>query len=173
MLTKLKYTGVQIKDLIEIYCLFIRSRAEYMSVVWHSSLTAAESKKIENIQKTSLKIILGDGFEDYPSSLSSTGLQELSVRRTSRCLSFAKRCLKNPLTAGMFPLNPEHGNAVRRSEKYIVNFAHTENYRHSTVPYCQRLLNQHDMEEEEDMRRMRRDEEEEMRRMRREEARHQ
>ena len=23
----------------------------------------------------------------------------------------------------------------------MVNFAHTENYRNSTVPYCQRLLN--------------------------------
>ena len=184
MLTKLKYTGVQVRDLIEIYCLFIRSRAEYMSVVWHSSLTAAESKKIENIQKTSLKIILGDSFVDYPSSLVSTGLQELSARRESRCLSFAKRCLKNPLTADMFPLNPEHGNAVRKSEKYIVNFAHTENYRQSTVPYCQRLLNQHDIEEEERRRRRRREEEEEkrrrdqedeedMRRMGREEARHQ
>ena len=161
MLTKLKYTGVSIKDLIEIYCLFIRSRAEYMSVVWHSTLTVAQAQKIENIQKTSLKIILGENYIDYPTSLSSTALQELSIRRKDRCLSFAKRCLKNPLTAGMFPLNPEHtydvSGCVRRTEKYRVNFAHTESYRQSTVPYCQRLLNQNDRVEEE-RRRMRREE---------------
>ena len=49
MLSKLKYTGVSTKDLLEIYSLFIRSRAEYMSVVWHSSLTLIEDKKIENL----------------------------------------------------------------------------------------------------------------------------
>ena len=161
MLTKLKYTGVNVKDLIEIYCLFIRSRAEYMSVVWHSSLTAAEGKRIENIQKTSLKIILGESYIDYPTSLVSTALQELSIRREARCLSFAKRCRKNPLTAGMFPQNPEQVYDVqrtgRRTEKYRVNFARTENYRQSTVPYCQRLLNQHNFMEEE-RRRMRREE---------------
>ena len=59
MLSKLKYTGVSTKDLLDIYSLFIGSRAEYMSVVWHSSLTSMEEKKIENIQKTSPKIILG------------------------------------------------------------------------------------------------------------------
>ena len=55
MLTKLKYAGVTIEDLIEIYCLFVRSCAEYCSVVFHSSMTQEQSKKIENIQKTSLK----------------------------------------------------------------------------------------------------------------------
>jgi hypothetical protein len=39
MLSKLKYVGVSRKDLIQIYCLFVRSRAEYASVAFHSSLT--------------------------------------------------------------------------------------------------------------------------------------
>ena len=30
---------------------------------------------------------------------------------------------------------------LRNTEKYIVNFARTENYRNSAVPYFQRLLN--------------------------------
>jgi hypothetical protein len=61
----------------------------------------------------------------------------------------------------MFPQNPEHtydvSGCVRRTEKFRVNFARTENYRQSAVPYCQRLLNQHDLLEEE-KRRMRREE---------------
>ena len=30
---------------------------------------------------------------------------------------------------------------LRNTEKYAVNFARTENYQNSAVPYCQRLLN--------------------------------
>ena len=58
MLSKLKYTGVSTEDLLDIYKLFIRSKAEYMSALWHSGLTQEEEQKIENIQKSSLKIIL-------------------------------------------------------------------------------------------------------------------
>ena len=157
MLTKLKYTGVNRRDLLEIYSLFVRSRAEYMSVAWHSSLTAEEDHKIENIQKTSLKIILGDNYVDYPTSLIDTGLKSLSERRQDRCLAFAKRCLSNPQTRDMFPLNQENHQDLRQPEKYTVNFASTENYRRSTVPFCQRLLNRAHKEEEE-RRRERREE---------------
>ena len=112
-----------------------------MSAVWHSSLTLLEANKIENIQKTSLKIIFGESYEDYLSSLAKTGLKSLLERRKISCLSFAKRCLKNPHTKQMFPLNPENIQNVRQPEKYSVNFARTKNYRNSAVPYCQRLLN--------------------------------
>ena len=78
MLSKLKYVGVSTEDLIEIYTLFIRSRAEYLSVVWHSSLTAQQTNKIENIQRTSLKIIVGDNYVDYPAALEMTALENLS-----------------------------------------------------------------------------------------------
>jgi hypothetical protein len=149
MLSKLKYTGVKQQDLLDIYKLFIRSRAEYLSVVWHSSLTAAQSHKIENIQKTSLKIILADKYDHYESSCEITGLKFLSVRRVDRCLAFAKRCLKNPQVAKMFPKNTSSSLDLRNTEKYVVNKARTENYRMSAVPYCQRLLNQEHKQQEE------------------------
>ena len=41
----------------------------------------------------------------------------------------------------MFPRNPEHAQNVRTREKFLVNFAHTEIYKKSAVPYCQMLLN--------------------------------
>ena len=124
-----------------------------MSVVWHNSLTTIEDKKIENIQKTSLKIILGESYEDHSSSLAKTGITSLSERRKTCCLSFAKRCLKNPHTKQMFPLNTERSNrvSVRHAEKYLVNFARTENYRNSAIPYCQRLLNEDNKQEQERM----------------------
>ena len=149
MLSKLKYTGVKKQDLLDIYKLFIRSRAEYLSVVWHSSLTAAQSHKIENIQKTSLKIILADKYDHYESSCETTGLKFLSVRREDRCLAFAKHFLKNPQVAKMFPQNTSGSLDLRNTERYVVNKARTENYRKSAVPYCQRLLNQEHKQQEE------------------------
>ena len=149
MLTKLHYVGVCTEDLIEIYVLFIRSRAEYMSVLWHSSLTVEQSNKIETIQRTYLKIILQENYVDYSAACEMTGLEELSIRRKNRCLQFAKKCLKNPLTYDMFPTNPPIVHNVRVTEKYHVNFAHTESYKQSAVPYCQRLLNQDTQEREE------------------------
>ena len=124
-----------------------------MSVVWHNSLTTIEDKEIENIQKTSLIMILGESFEDYSSSLAKTGIKSLSEWRKTRCLSFAKRCLKNPQTKQMFPLNLKRSNSVsvRHTEKYLVSYARTENYGNSAIPYCQRLLNEDNKQEQERM----------------------
>ena len=64
MITKLKYVGVRREDLLTIYILFIRSVTEYCSVLFHSSLTQGQANKIEKIQKTCLKVILGDDYQD-------------------------------------------------------------------------------------------------------------
>ena len=124
-----------------MYTLFIRSRAEYLSVVWHSSLTAEQTNKIENIQRTSLKIILDKNYVDYSAALEMTVLDNLFSRRQKRCLSFAKNSLKCPVGQALLPRNPDHDQHVRTREKFLVNFSHTENYKKSAVPYCQNLLN--------------------------------
>ena len=141
MLSKLKYVGVGIEDLLEIYSLTIRSRTEYLSVVWHSSLTLQHSQKIENFQKTSLKIIIGDNYIDYPAALEMTTFEELSVGRQKRCLSFTKKFLKYPIRASLFPQNHHNDQNLRTQEKYRVNFVHTESYKHSAFQFCQNLLN--------------------------------
>jgi hypothetical protein len=143
MLTKLKYVGVGIEDLIDIYSLFVRSCAEYCSVVFHSSLTNEQSRKLENIQKTSLKIILSDNYVNYPAACEMTGLLSLAERRQNRMLSYAKKCISHPENSRFFPLNTNlyQDPQIRDTEKYKVNFSHGEIYRKSTIPTCQRLLN--------------------------------
>ena len=146
LITKLKYVGVETEDLIEIYILFIRSITEYCSVVFHSSLTIEQSAKLEKIQKTCLKIILGDSYVNYEATLEMCGLQTLADRRVQRCLNFALKAVKHPKNHRLFPLNPvqsEHN--TREREKYEVNFARTSSYQNSTIPFCQRLLNAHAM----------------------------
>ena len=143
ILSRLKYVGTTIEDLIDIYILFIRSIAEYCSVVFHSSLTVEQSGNIERIQKTALKIILDESYVSYESALEMVGLQSLYDRREKRCLEFAIKCTNNKRTTTMFPQNTKQTTSSRKHEPFIVNFARTETYRRSAIPYCQRLLNNH------------------------------
>ena len=70
-----------------------------------------------------------------------TGLEELSLRRQKRCLAFAKCSLKYSVGPVLFPENIDNGQNIRTRDKFVVNFAHTESYKKSAVPYCQNLLN--------------------------------
>ena len=81
MIKKLKYAGVSLEDLIEIYILFIRSVVEYCAVAFYSTLTQEQPRKLEKIQKPCLKVILGDMYIDYTSALEMCGLLTLSKRR--------------------------------------------------------------------------------------------
>ena len=146
LITKLRYVGVGRDDLINIYILFIRSVAEYCSVIFHSSLTQQQSLKLEGIQKTCLKVILGEEYCDYETALEICGLESLEKRRKKRCLDFSLKCLKHPRNQRLFPSNSKvTTHDLRSKEPFIVNFARTSAYQNSTIPYCQRLLNQHFM----------------------------
>ena len=143
MITKLKYIGVSREDLLDIYVLYIRSVTEYCSVSFHSSLTQEQSQKLERIQKTCLRVILGEHYEDYKTALDICGLETLSDRRGKRCLDFALKCVKHPRNRRLFPFNQnQNEHDVRVHEQFKVNFS-TSTYRDSTIPYCQRLLNDH------------------------------
>ena len=131
MLSKLKYAGVSIEDLLEIYCLFVRSKAEYCSVVFASSLTLDQKKKLENIEKTCLRIILQEMYIGYTEACEMLSISPISARREARMLNYAKKCVKHPTNARFFPRNPNHSvnPLIREREPFKVNFTRTETYR--------------------------------------------
>ena len=51
-------------EMINIYILFIRSMVEYACVAWHSSITDEESRSIERVQKTALRVIMKEEYLD-------------------------------------------------------------------------------------------------------------
>ena len=143
LITKLKYVGVKRDDLIDVYKLFNRSLLEYCCVAFHSSLNLDNIQDIERIQKTALRVIFGEDYQDYQSALRQSGLETLHSRRESRCLNFALKCVKHPLNYRLFPQHQTPVNDLRQTEKFVVNFAKTSTYQKSTIPYCQKLLNEH------------------------------
>ena len=133
-----------------MYQLFIRSCTEYCSVAFHTSLTETKSHSLERLQSTCLKVILQDNYVSYFSALEMTGLQTLPERREERCLNFSLKCIKHPQNSRFFPLNSniQNNKDIRKRENFHVNFVRTEDYKQSTIPYCQRLLNSHFKEKE-------------------------
>ena len=142
LLKKAASFGASKEDLKDIYVLFIRSILEQSAVVWSSSLTCENKNDLERVQKSALRIILGNEFKNYSSALNRLNLLTLEERREQLCLSFAKKCTKNDKMKHMFPLNEhKHSMKTRHKEKYKVYKAKTERLKKSAVIHMQHLLN--------------------------------
>ena len=141
ILRNLSSFHVPIPELVNIYCLYIRSVAEQSSVVWSSSITSGEEYDLERIQKVALRIILGEKYVDYKNALNITNLQTLQARREMLSQRFAVKCTKNIRTKDMFPLAVNNVN-TRNSERYQVTKARTNRLYVSAIPSMQRKLNQ-------------------------------
>ena len=140
ILKKLYSFHVPVEDLINIYCLYIRSVAEQSSVVWGSSLTQGQEYDLERIQKVALRIILDGNYLCYTNALQIAGLKTLKERRSHLSLNFAKKCVTNEATKSMFPLKAQICS-TRNPEKYRVTTARTSRLAKSAIPTMQRQLN--------------------------------
>ena len=146
LLHKLVSFSVPVKDLINIYILYIRSIIEHSCQVWHSSLTLDNLQSLERVQKNALRIILQKEYLNYSNALSVTGLDSLFDRRNNLCLRFAIACTRNEQTKSMFPANPVSNSydvTTRHREKYKVTLCKTKRFQNSSIPYMQNLLNIH------------------------------
>ena len=138
ILKNLFHFNLPIVEMMEIYCLYIRSVVEQACVVWHSSLTKGEQLDIERIQKVAMRIILQENYVSYSHALKITGMPTLKSRRNKLCLTFAKNCVKTNLTNDMFPVNSNNVN-TRQHEKFYVPHAKTDRFAKSAIPYMARL----------------------------------
>ena len=111
-------------------------------MVWHSSLSIKDKNDLERVQKSALKVILGEKYISYRHALDVMRMDSLERRRQNLCLKFAKQCIKNEKLRNIFPRNQkDHSMEKRSGEKFIVKKAFTERYKRSAIPSMQRLLN--------------------------------
>ena len=114
----------------------------FKQVIYGEDLIFEKIKNIESIQKTSLKVILGDNYNSYEAAMEMCGLESLSQRRENRCLKFGIWCSRN--TNAIFPCNPTTDtHNIRKRKFYKVNSSRREIYKKSANPYIQRKLNDH------------------------------
>ena len=112
--------------------------------MWHSSLTKENSDDIERVQKSAVKIMLGNKYIGYQKSLEKLDIETLKDRRNQLCLNFALKSRKNPKTKHMFPENEKlHTMQLRNPERFKVEQAKTERFKNSSIIFMQNLLNKH------------------------------
>ena len=146
LVRKVASFGASQDDLKNIYFLFVRSLLEQSATVWHSSLTRENSDDLERVQKSAIKVILGNEYKSYNESLLKLDMESLEDRRETLCLKFAQKCLKNPKTKNIFPENERiHNMQTRNPEKYVVQHANTERLKKSAIIFMQNLLNKNEL----------------------------
>ena len=134
--------NVPMKDLRDLYVLFVRSILEQSAPVWHSSITQENSKSIERVQKSAVRLILGNNYITYSQGLQKLNLQTLEDRRIELCLNFALKCSKDSTLSHMFPKYvKEHGMKTRSNQVFKVHHANTQRYKKSPIIFMQNLLN--------------------------------
>ena len=145
LLRKVSSFCTDYEELKNIYILYVRSILEQSATVWHSSLTDENKNDLERVQKTALKVILGDSYMSYENALKILDIETLNDRRIDLCLNFARKSSKHPKMKWMFPLNDKtHQMGTRKPEKYKVQHANTDRLKDSALIFMQNLLNEHE-----------------------------
>ena len=154
ILSKLKSFGLNTEELINIWKTMIRPITEYACPLWHSALSEAEIKQIEDLQKTALGMILGTFYIDfkkyykigkdivtYEHALQKYGLTTLLQRREVLTQKFALQTVKHPNHRKIFEFTTAKNMTTRKAHKIQEKFCETGRYYKSAVPYMSRILN--------------------------------
>ena len=117
ILRKISSFGASYNDLKTIYIAYIRSILEQSCTVWNSGLTEENARDIERVQKSALKLILAEKYQNYENALNILELETLEDRRKNLCLEFAKKCLKNEKMKSLLGENEKiHEMKTRKRE---------------------------------------------------------
>ena len=146
ILRKTAAFGASKEDLVTIYKSFVRSHLEQCAPVWHSSLSAENTRDLERVQKSAIRIILGGKYCGYKKSFAMLELESLETRRRELCVNFAKKCINNPKLSHMFPIREKnHHMDLRNRSKFKVQFSKCERLKKSAIVYMQNLLNEEEI----------------------------
>ena len=89
LVRKVASFGASEEDIKNINFLLVRSLLEQSATVWHSSITEENNQDLERVQKSAVKLILGEQYIDYKKGLMKLDIESLEQRRENLCLNFA------------------------------------------------------------------------------------
>ena len=138
MLKRIKEVGGSQDDMLLVYLVQIRCRTELACPAWNGALTKKDIKVLESIQKTAVKIILGNKFSSYKAALEMLKIPTLESRRYKLCISFSKKTVKSKKFAPWFKLMEKQ---TRYGQKYSIPKTRTITYRKSPLIYLTEILN--------------------------------
>ena len=134
----LKRSGAGSDDLLSFYVTVIRPVLEYACPVWHSSLTVAQTKSLESLQRSAMSIAFGDG--DCTLSLTRAGLDTLQARREQLTERFFRRGVLPESSCLHYLLPAKRDVSVTDRLRHARTFEHlmcrTVKFQNSFIPYC-------------------------------------
>ena len=143
MFAKLKAFRASRDDLLRVWTSYLRPICEYAAPLWHSSLSAADTSKIERIQKRALRLILGSDYTSYDDALETLKIPSMSQRRQQLCLKFGNSLLKSPKFNHLLPFRDSvrtlRNNPCDQVQEFQCN---NDRYFNSAIPFLARLLNE-------------------------------
>ena len=141
MLNALRNYAAPVGDMLTIFQIYIRPILEYACAVWHPALTKNQCYQLERIQKRTCKIILGNNYKDYESSLRELKITSLANRREELVLKFGQQVLNSEKHRHLLPEKRSNNHNLRHSNKFPQPLCNTNKYQKSTIPYIIKKLN--------------------------------
>jgi len=137
-LKQLKRSGAGRDDLLCFYGTVIRPVLEYDCPVWYSSLTAAQTKALESLQRSALRIIYHDG--DYTILRIRAGYDTLESRREQLTERFFNRRVIPEMSCLHYLLPDKRDVSVTGRLRHARTLeplkSRTVKFSHSFLPYC-------------------------------------
>jgi len=136
-LKQLKRSGAGRDDLLYFYVTVIRRVLEYARPVWHSSLTAAQTKALESLQRRAMRVIFQDN--DYTMLRIIAGLETLESRRDQLTERFFQRSVLPESSCLHYLLPDKSDPSVTDRLRHPRNFetlkSRTAKFQNSLIPY--------------------------------------
>ncbi|KAK3877796.1 hypothetical protein Pcinc_017526 [Petrolisthes cinctipes] len=105
MLRRLKSLGMQLRELRNIFIMFILPKLTYASPAWSSSLSLTQQRQLERVQKRACRIIMGDRYTTYETALITLDLTSLTDSHTKLLKQFGERLISHPRHRHFLPDN--------------------------------------------------------------------
>ena len=139
MLRRIRELGGSTQDMLDVYILKIRCLAEIACPAWNGSITVKHSNILERIQKSAMRIILGQNYKSYKNALKKLDLKSLAERRKDICLTFAKKASKSSKYQAWFKRTKWK---LRDNVQFLLPKTSTVRYKKSPLIYLTNLLNE-------------------------------
>jgi len=135
--TSYEITYFRSDDMLYFYIMVIRSVVEYACPVWHSSLTAAQTKALESLQRRAMRIIFQNS--DYPMLLIRAELDTLESRRDYWTVRFFHRSVLPESSCPHYLLadkrDPSVADRLRHPRNFETLQSRTVKFQKSFIPY--------------------------------------
>ena len=114
---------------------------KYSAVVWHSSLTSANTAQIERVQKAVFSIILDKQYTGYEAACELLNMEKLCDRRDNLSLTFAAKACAHPIHKTWFVPNNTQTVTRQTQSKFKPTQARTNRFLKSAIPFLTDCLN--------------------------------